>query len=785
MTRLLNALIDHRKICFWCALGATVVWVFLALRLEMDRRFDALIDLEAPQYRRYATYLERFGSDRVIIAALTSDNGADHPPVLAGLARTAERLAQIPDVVAVTTLLDMATVQNAGGGITPRPLAAEGPTGPVLDYELLQRMRSTWPAIHQLISLDGRTLGVLIRLQPIDRQQVATTVLLEQFRTIVGEAFAPLAVELHMSGVPVFLEAVSRYNAAHAWRFMLLSMVVGLLVQLYIFKGVLVPLVILTISGTAVLWVVGLMGLLGITLNPVSSMAFGMLLILTAMAVIHLVTHYYDRLRDTADGETALRAAVHTVARPSLMCAVTTAAGFAAITLCTISAVRQFGLIMALGAILAFVLVYLLLPFLLLRLPALTPRAIARRESDLLARIHEGLGRLVLARPGLFVAGGLLLLVLLFMGMPRITVDTRFLSLFHDEAPEMVSHRLIKERLADPDAIHVMVETDPDRPLNAQALLAIQGLEQALLQLPGVTAGHSFFRVLETFHQGLFGIDGGSLYDSPYLFQEMYRRALSHPDSRRLFEGSVDFDSRCFCISLWTEEENGTDFDQLLQRIDALADQQLQGVGQVWVTGSLALAHAQSQRLIAAQSRSLALALVLIALLLIVQFRSWRLGLLSLIPNLFPLAALFGAMGWLSIPLDNMTIMVAVVSFGLSVDDTVHYLTHLKTGLGQGTQAAPIRAALAHAYRVSAKALIATSAIIVLSLLTLGLSPFKPAAAFGLLAALAAAAALASDILFMPALILWSRRLQNTLLAGFRTSSVLKRNESGSGRSLF
>ena len=745
-----------------------MVWAFFAFRLEMDRRFDALVDMQTPQYQRYATYLERFGSDRVIIAAVTMEQGVAHPPTLAGLADTAAHLAQLPDVVAVTTLLDMGTVQTADGGITPRPLVAEDAAGSTLDHELLQRLRDTWPAVNQLISRDGRTLGILIRLQPIDRQQVATTVLLDQFRAIVGGAFAPLEVELHMSGVPIFLEAVSRYNATHAWRFLLLSMAVGLLLQLYIFKNLFVPLVIFVTSGMAVLWVVGLMGLLDITLNPVSSMAFGMILILTAMATIHLVTHYYDRFRETADRGTALRAAVHTVARPSLMCAVTTAAGFAAISLCTISAVRQFGLIMALGAILAFVLVYLLLPFMLLRLPALTPRAGAHREGDLLAMFHEGLGRLVLARPRLFVAGGLLLLFLLVMGMPRITVDTRFLSLFHDEAPEMVSHRLIKERLADPDAIHVMVETDPDRPLNAQSLLAIQRLEHALLQIPGVTAGHSFFRVLETFHQGLFGDEGGSLYDSPYLFQEMYRRALSHPDSRRLFEGSVDFDTRCFCISLWTEEDNGTDFDDLLQRIDALADQQLQGVGQVWVTGSLALAHAQSQRLIAAQSRSLALALVLIALLLMVQFRSWRLGLLSLIPNLFPLAALFGAMGWLGIPLDNMTIMAAVVSFGLSVDDTVHYLTHLKTGLGQGTQAAPIRAALAYAYRISAKALIATSAIIVLSLLTLGFSPFKPAAAFGLLAALAAAAALASDILFMPALILWSRRLQNLLLAGFR-----------------
>jgi predicted RND superfamily exporter protein len=762
--RTLHWIVTYRRPLFFSALIVTLFFASGMGSLKIDDRFDALIDTRAPTYRQYLTYLDRFGSDRMVIAAVTCEQPADSPQVLSALKRTAERLRQIPDVVEVTTLLDMASVQKSTSGIIARSVVALDAAEPRLDHALLEMLRTTWPAIRQFISQDGRTTGLLIRLTPIDQQQQRTTILIQQFTSVIAQAFAPMPIDLHTSGGPIFVEAVSRYNVTNAWRFLLFSGLIGILVQLYIFKNLVISLFICGISAAATVWGMGLMAYMGISLNPVSSMAFGMILILTAMSVIHLVSHYYDHYAKMPNREMALQGALEVVVRPSLLCALTTAVGFISIVITPVPAVRQFGLIMALGAMLSFALVYLMLPFLLLHAPGAIPKNIAARSGDLLECVQMRLGRMVIRHPGRVVLSGIVLLALLLAGIPRIQVDTLFLSLFHPHAPEVVSYHHIRERLADPDTINVIVEPDPQKTLNTQALLKIHAFESQLLDLANVRASHSFFRVLETVYAGISGSDDGALYTSPFVFQQLYRLCLQHPESRRLFSGSLDVDSRSFCFSLWVDEQSQTDLVRLLAGIDALAAENLSDVGRVWVTGASAVAHAQSKRLIGAQIQSLSIALVLIVLLLMLQFKSWQLGILSLIPNVFPLAALFGAMGWLGIALDNMTIMVAVISFGLSVDDTVHYLSHLKTGLGPDPRLETVPLALTHAYRLTAKALISTSAVMVFAFLTLIFSPFKPTASFGLLAAVTAAVALASDILFLPALVLWSTRLKKVLV---------------------
>ena len=112
-----------------------------------------------------------------------------------------------------------------------------------------------------------------------------------------------------------------------------------------------------------------------------------------------------------------------------------------------------------------------------------------------------------------------------------------------------------------------------------------------------------------------------------------------------------------------------------------------------------------------------------------------------------------------------MTILVAAISFGLSVDDTIHYLTHFGNALTVDPNN-DVAHCLARAYQVSAKALISTSAVMVFAFLTLVLSPFRPSASFGLLASGAILAALVGDLVFMPAVILSSARIRRLLLKG-------------------
>ena len=157
------------------------------------------------------------------------------------------------------------------------------------------------------------------------------------------------------------------------------------------------------------------------------------------------------------------------------------------------------------------------------------------------------------------------------------------------------------------------------------------------------------------------------------------------------------------------------------------------------VTGHLAIVVDQTRQLLRSQVVSLGAAFFLITLLLALQFGSLSLGLLSLIPNVFPLIVIFGIMGWFGIRLDSLTVIVAVISFGLSVDDTIHYLTQMQREMRANLKQDNVKRSLYKAYLVTGRALVSTSAVLCLGFLTFLGSSYVPGVAFGILAAAAIA----------------------------------------------
>ncbi len=190
----------------------------------------------------------------------------------------------------------------------------------------------------------------------------------------------------------------------------------------------------------------------------------------------------------------------------------------------------------------------------------------------------------------------------------------------------------------------------------------------------------------------------------------------------------------------------------------------------IYVTGRMLLLNEQTVGLVASQLKSLSLALAVITLLMVIQLRSLSLGLMSLIPNLFPLVSIFGLMGLFNIPLDSLTIFAAVISFGLSVDDSIHFLTHLKREIQNSNGKVDLLNCLKNAYATTSRALISTTAVLFLSSLALLFSPFRHVSSLGFLIASASLIALLGDLVVMPAVALKVKPLNRYLSEKIRNS---------------
>ena len=167
-------------------------------------------------------------------------------------------------------------------------------------------------------------------------------------------------------------------------------------------------------------------------------------------------------------------------------------------------------------------------------------------------------------------------------------------------------------------------------------------------------------------------------------------------------------------------------------------------------TGVVPLVYKTQRQLLVSLQQSLVVAAVLIAAVLVVLLRSVGGGLASMIPNLFPIVVVFGALGWLGISVDIGIMMTASVALGVAVDDTVHFVSWFRRGLSLGLSR--YEAAL-ESYERCATAMVQTTVIAGLGLAVFAFSTFTPTQQFGYLMVTILAAALVGDLVLLPALL--------------------------------
>jgi hypothetical protein len=504
---------------------------------------------------------------------------------------------------------------------------------------------------------------------------------------------------------------------------------------------------------------------LDIALNSTTSLAFGLVLVVSVATVIHIVSHYYDSAQSSQDREAAIGESLEAVAGPCLMCALTTSVAFATIMVSSIPMVQQLGLVMSAGVLISFIVSMILTPAFLMALKPVDQRVKERMSGDWVSRVFTALHDFVFSHYRLCAYFGIILVIIMMAGAPRIKVDTQVLRLFKDSADTIEDLRFVEENLTAVQSLELVVEASPGAFRGHEAWKRIWELKHELLKIPEVSSVESPLSVIS--HLGWLIVQGPeadiALKNKPVFSDVMLMMRNSTP-AREYLSSYLDDDMSKLHISLRLLNEPSTRIRDVIDRVRSISRESLEDWGDVTVTGELVVFSEQASEVVSSQVSSLALAFTAITIIMIIQFKSLVLGFLSLIPNLLPIVVIFGVMGWSGIALDNVTVFAATIAIGLSVDDTIHYLTQLRRDIirSRGGERS-IADCLSAAYHESAKALISTSSALFFGFLVLSLTPTLPAVYFGFLGASAILAALLGDLVFMPSFILAFQSVKNVV----------------------
>jgi hypothetical protein len=720
-----------------------------------------MYDRSSYPYQLYEQLVQWFGDDEfVLIAIKTSRKASDHE-VLQAVRRITKELSEfavVVDVVSITSLYLPGT-ENGVFGVYPLTRGEERPA--LLDDAIIRQLRKKWSTLGLLLSEDLHTVGIIVWFDRAAKSDSNIDEFVSRVKTKVVTQF-PGFQECHASGLSLLRVAAHKYIIRTVFTITLLSVLMALLVAAYVFKQLGVVFIVSVVSSTSIIWALGLVSLAGLTLHMTTIAFFGLLFVVSTTTVFHLVAQFNKRFGETGDKLLSVRHAIDVAGAPCVMSVITTAIGFGSMMLSPIKAVQISGLVISTGLIASLIAALTLIPTVLLRFKTLDRRVYQRIPFDLMSRSIEFTRKAVFRYPRslvLFISAFAVIPIVGFQWIGSIPHPKNF---FGSSTPEAVSLRFIENNLSSLDSVFILVQSQKNAFKSFASLKQLKFLEDDLKKIPEVQSIDSILPVIEDLYRTFGGSQ--SIFTSPSSDSDIILQVFfligSTAQGKALVHRYIGKDYDTTRLSVQLGNLSSGDLTKVLDEIQLTARSRLADLGQVDLTGHLVLDANLSSDLVSSQILSLFVSALIIILLMFIQLRSLTLGVLSIIPNILPMLVIFGMMGWFGIPLDVFTVFTAAICLGLAVDDTIHFMTHLKREMVFIEDPAGVPESLEKVYAISARAMVSTSVVLFCAFIPYWISPFMPAVNFGVLCATGVAVALIGDLILLPSVILSSDSIQ-------------------------
>ena len=761
----LDFFVDQRKPIMIMIGLISVFLAFYAFRLETDPSLKTGLDRTTVAFSQYEKFLEIFGSEEFTLIAIKTPKGVDDPQALKlvdSLTGSLEKYDKLTEVISLTNVKLFRQKGNVFGSFHLLD-RVDGRIRPPDNNELLA-LRKELPLLALMASEDLKTLGIVVRMDEKYKYDFAAY---EKILKIIEETFGNLQArgfEYRVIGPAFVREAIVQYSIQTGVVFGVLCMLIATIVSVYVFKSFRVTLVTNFILSICVLWVLGLMVLCGIPLNSTTALAFGLVPIATLEIVIHMVVRYHQFFEIVKDKIGAIKLAFRWLARPCFMCVVTTAIGFGTLMISSTPMIRQLGFIMSFGVLIAYGLAMVMTPAFFSYMRALdTSEASSGLLVDWLDKLLNRLAGIISRHSKLIVLFGVGLTIFLFSGASRIQIDAQVFRMLSESTKTVQDVRFVEANLVPVHALELLISVKEGSFKNPDHWKRIEELERNLAEIKEVSFTDSFLHLLHYLHRVAGGSNSGEeLFNDPKVIPQLLFMTSMDEDGRKLIRRYISENSDKIRVSVSILNPPDVPIDNTISQIREVSEKALGQDLDFVITGELALISDQTNTLISDQYESMFLAALLIISIMMIQMESFTLGLICTVPNIPPVAAVFGIMGWCGIPLDMVTVFSATVAVGMADDNTIHYMTQLKREIALNPNN-DIETNVFRAYRFTARQMVSWSLVIIFGFLALLVSPFNPVVSFGILGCASICMGLFGDLIFLPSLILSSQTIRRTI----------------------
>lgn len=750
--RFFRFILQHRLLVILTTLGLTILMGSGLQRLQFSNDYRMFFSEENPQLQAFEQLQNTYTKNDNLLFVIVPDDGKVFTrDSLAAVAALTRQAWQIPFSLRVDSITNFQYTHADGDDLVVEDLV-QSPES-LSDQALAEKQAIATHdplLVNRLISPGAQVTGVNVTVQLPGESLGEVPAVVKAARELArGIEAAHPGIRIRLTGIVMMNDAfpaASMADMVTLYPAMFAAVILVLVLMLRSIPGTLSTLTIILLMIVATM---GLTGWLGIRLSPPTTVVPIVIMTLAIADCVHILVNFLHGMREGEEKHQAMLESLRINLQPIFITSLTTAIGFLSLNFSEAPPFRDLGNMSAVGVILAFLLSITFLPALMMLLPV---KALSGDTRGSLAM--QRFGEFVVRRRQPLLWGMGLTILFLITQIPNNRLDDQFVKYFDETNEFRQATDFASEHLTGIYMIEYSLESGEPGGINEPAYLrTLESFAQWYREQPNVLHVSTLTDIMKRLNRNMHGDD-----DAWYRLPEKRDLAAQY---LLLYEFSLPFG-----LDLNNQINVSKSATRFSVTLDSISTQQLLAIeerAQNWLTenapqmriegvsSTVMFAHIGSRNIVAMLKGS-TLALVMISFILIFGFRSLRIGVLSLLPNLVPIGMAFGLWGLVVGEVGLALSVVSGLTIGIVVDDTVHFLSkYLRARREKGMQPED---AVRYAFSTVGTALWVTSLVLIVGFGILAFSHFQLNAGMGLLTAITLAFALAADFLFLPPLLI-------------------------------
>jgi predicted RND superfamily exporter protein len=716
--------------------------------LEFDYDFENFFPQNDPDLDYFLEYRETFENDNdYVLISVGNKKGIFNTNFLDKANRFAEELATLSHAKEVISPTNIKTpIISSFGAIEVPLLHINDPIK--LKTDSLRILKSKEYS-NTLFSSDLTSICIVVNHTQIITKKASDELLTDIENLILKYKFK----ELHYAGK---IRGQKTYLTKMKFELMLFLTISVILIILFLFisfrsaYGVIVPLITVFIS---IIGVLGIMQVFGKSLDVMSTLLPTILFVVGMSDAIHILNRYIEELRSGKEKKEAIKTTFKEVGLATFFTSITTSVGFITLVSVPIKPMQDFGIYSAIGVLLAFTIAITFLPATLSLLKK--PTIITKQTKQLFwNKVLSKSFIYVIRNQGKIAIGYFIVMIISVIGILQLQVDYKLLEDLSEDNPLQQDFRFFENSYSGIRPFEMAISTkDSSSIFTFEVMQQMDKVEKYLYK--NYEAGFilSPVSIIKSLNKATHG-GSSSFFKIPSnkkkhqkLLNKLKRFNVENKISNLVNKDKsiARFTGKMDDVGSKSVKEKNIQFEQFFQsEIDT-------NLIEYKLTGTALLVDKNNEFLATNMIIGLAIAFILIALLIGVIFKSIKMALLSIIPNVVPLAFIGGLMGFVGTNINMSTSIIFTIAFGIAVDDTIHFLSKYKIESDKGKS---LIYSLKRTYLSTGKAIVITTLILCGGFISLIFSDFKSTFLIGTYVGLILFAAVITDLLLLPVLLL-------------------------------